>query len=201
MSQAGTLLSDLGNAPPGGSDGDLVNQILADMNGGAGQLQNPIVQSSQPQMQMAMPPPMGNRMPMQQAPPVPQIYPQATDPSVANAHLIGRDYPTPADFQAMMMAGAPYQPPAPVMMAAPQPPPPTKNWVGQWADEFKLPLLVAICTLLVTLPAVNLLVSHYAPRLLRPGGDLNLGGLVLRALLAGALFWFLQRVVAPLVAL
>jgi hypothetical protein len=77
--------------------------------------------------------------------------------------------------------------------------PASKNWQAEWADEFKIPILVAIVTLIVTLPAVNLLISHYAPKLLRPGGDLNTYGLVARALLSGALFWFLQRVVAPLV--
>ena len=154
MSQ-GTLLSDLGNAP-GGNDGDLVQQILQDMNA-APAPSNPVVQSYQ-----APPPPMGPRMPMQQAPPGPQTtFPQAADPAVPTAHMIGREHPTAADFQRMMMAGSgpsPFQPLPPVQQAAPEPP--AKNWQAQWAEEFKIPVLVAIVCLLVTLPAVNLLIAH-----------------------------------------
>jgi hypothetical protein len=195
MSQAGTLLSDLESSPGSGSDGDLVNQILADMNSA------PTMANPPPQQPMNLPPPAGNRMAMQQAPQMQQNFPQASDPAVPTAHMIGREHPTPADFNAMMMGSA-YTPQEQQVYRQPQPvEAPTKNWQAQWADEFKLPILVAIVTLLVTLPAVNLLVSHYAPKLLRPGGDLNVYGLVVRSLLAGGLFWFLQRVVAPLVSL
>jgi hypothetical protein len=204
MAQAGTLLSDLGSQP-GGHDSDLVQQILADMNSSPPQQQAPQVQ-----MQQAPPPPMGHRMPMQQAPPMQQSFPQASDPAVPTAHMIGHQHPTQADFNRMMMSSGPM----PMnlqhmqqmqMMQLQQPQkkeekePASKNWQAEWADEFKIPILVAIVTLIVTLPAVNLLISHYAPRLLRPGGDLNTYGLIARSLLAGALFWFLQRVVAPLV--
>jgi hypothetical protein len=102
--------------------------------------------------------------------------------------------------QGQGMQGAPYMPIHQMqqMQLPPQQQPPAKNWIGDAADEFKMPLLVAIVCLLVTLPAVNLLVSHYAPWLLRPGGDMNTYGLIFRSLIAGLLFWFLQRVVAPL---
>jgi hypothetical protein len=78
---------------------------------------------------------------------------------------------------------------------------PKKNWQGQWIDEVKQPILVAIIVFVMTLPAINLLVSHYAPNLLRPGGDLNTLGMVGRAIVGGLLFWILQRVIAPLVSL
>jgi hypothetical protein len=211
MSQAGTLLSDLDSSPGGGggSDTDLVNQILADMNAMPSP-SNPVISHQPPQQPMNIAPPMGNRVPMQPVQPIAQNFPTASDPAVPTAHMIGRDHPTPADFNAMMMngssamMGSPYmqqQYQQPQQHYAPSPAPESKNWQSQWAEEFKAPLLVAICCLLVTLPAVNLLISHYAPKLLRPGGDLNTLGLITRAVAAGALFWFLQRVVAPLVAL
>jgi hypothetical protein len=206
MSQAGTLLSDLDGAPGGGgSDTDLVNQILADMNAMPSP-SNPVMSQQPPQQPMNIAPPMGNRVPMQPVQPMAQNFPTASDPAVPTAHMIGRDHPTPADFNAMMMngsMGSPYMQPQqqPQQHYAPAQATATKNWQAQWAEEFKSPLLVAICCLLVTLPAINLLISHYAPKLLRPGGDLNTMGLMARAVAAGALFWFLQRVVAPLVAL
>ena len=209
MSQAGTLLSDLGNGPSPGNDNDLVQQILADMNNAP---PNPVVQTNH--NMHGVPNQMGQgqgpRQQMMNAQqPQQSTYPQAADPNVPTAHMIGRNHPTEADFNRMMFAsqgqgqgmqGAPYMPIHQMqqMQLPPQPQPPTKNWIGDAADEFKMPLLVAIVCLLVTLPAVNLLVSHYAPWLLRPGGDMNTYGLIARSLIAGLLFWFLQRVVAPL---
>lgn len=212
MSEAGTLLSDLDSNAPG-SDGDLVDSILSDLNQTSGTNQI-ISQGNAAPHSAAPPPPVGVRLPMQQAPPSMQTtYPNAADPAVATAHLIGRDHPTEADFQRMMMAAQgplPYNTMVPQMqgMAPPQmqqqPPPvyeePKKNITGQFIDELKVPILVAIIVFVVTLPAVNLLMSHYLPQLLRPGGDLNTLGMVARAFLAGLLFWVLQRVIAPLLS-
>jgi hypothetical protein len=194
MSEAGTLLSDLDNAKP--TDRDLVDSILSDLNQPSGN--NPVISSG--------------RVPIQTAPPMPSTYPNAADPAVPTAHMIGRDHPTEADFQRMMMAAQgplPFNAMAPQMQQTIQAPPqpeqvyeePKKNWQGQWIDELKQPILVALIVFVMTLPAVNLLVSHYAPKLLRPGGDLNTMGMVARAGMGGLLFWVLQRVVAPLVSL
>jgi hypothetical protein len=201
MSEAGTLLSDLDGARP--SDTDLVDSILTDLNQPS---------AANPVMHTNSPPPAGARMPMQAAPPPPNMYPNSSDPAVATAHMIGRDHPTPADFQRMMMSAQgplPYNAMAPQMQQSVPPQrtvqkesyvAPEKNWQGQWIDELKQPLLVAIVVFIATLPAVNLLVSHYAPQLLSPGGDFTLVGKVARALLGGALYWIIQRVIGPLVA-
>lgn len=200
MSDAGTLLSELEGARP--SDTDLVDSILTDLNQpSAG---NPVMANA--------PPPAGARMPMQAAPPPPNVYPNSSDPAVATAHMIGRDHPTPADFQRMMMSAQgplPYNAMIPQMQQAVAPQQkqivegyesPQKNWQGQWVDELKQPLLVAIVVFIMTLPAINLLVSHYAPQLLGPGGDFTILGKVARALVGGALYWVIQRVIGPLVS-
>lgn len=199
MSEAGTLLSNL-DGMTRQSDGDLVDSILADMNHSSGS--NPVISNA--------PPSVGARMPMQQVSPMSGNFPTATDPAVPTAHMIGRDHPTEADFQRMMMAAQgplPFQP-MPQQMQQPQPlistepyMEPKKNLQGQWIDELKQPIIVAIIVFLMTLPAVNLLVSHYAPQLLRPGGDFTTMGSVTRALVGGALFWVLQRVIAPLLSI
>jgi hypothetical protein len=199
MSEAGTLLSDLDSAKP--TDRDLVDSILSELNQpSAG---NPI---------QAMPPPAGARIPMQAAPPpVQSTYATAADPAVPTAHLIGRDHPTEADFQRMMMAAQgplPYnamtpQMQQPIQVQQPQVQvyeEPKKNWQGQWIDELKVPILVSIIIFVITLPAVNLMFSHYAPTLLRPGGDFTTLGMVARAAIGGSLFWVLQRVVTPLLS-
>lgn len=197
MSDAGTLLSELESAKP--TDRDLVDSILSDLNQpSAG---NPI---------QNLPSPAGARMPMQNAPPIQPTYSNAADPAVPTAHMIGRDHPTEADFQRMMMAA---QGPLPYNAMTPQMQQPVqlqqqvqvyeepkKNWQGQWIDELKVPILVSIIIFVVTLPAVNLMFSHYAPNLLRPGGDFTTMGMVARAAIGGSLFWVLQRVVTPLLS-
>jgi hypothetical protein len=201
MSQAGTLLSDLDSAKP--TDRDLVDSILADINQVSGS--NPIMGNGAPS------PPAGVRMPVQSVQPTPMTHPNAADPAVATAHLIGRDHPTEADFQRMMMAA---QGPLPFNAMSPQmqqpvqqmqPPPvydePKKNWQGQWIDQLKQPIAVAIIVFIMGLPAFNLLVSHYAPNLLRPGGDLNTIGMLARASIGGIIYWVLQKVIAPLLSI
>lgn len=203
MSEAGTLLSDLDGGAP--SDRDLVDSIFADLNQPSGN--NPVVSHQQ------APPPPAARMAMQTAPPMQSTYPTAADPAVPTAHMIGRDHPTEADFQRMMMAAqgplpynamTPQMQPTVVQTVQQAPPPsyeePKKNWQGQWIDELRLPIVVAICVFLVTLPAVNLLVAHYAPQLLTSGGNLTTAGMVARAAMGGAIFWVFHRVIAPLLS-
>jgi hypothetical protein len=181
---AGTLLSDLNDKPSGG-DGDLLRQILSDMNGQGGST--------------AAPPPMGNNM-SAQLPPVNQATMHMMDPNVPSAHMIGAQHPTPADF-ANMLQHSPVQ----MQQAWPQQMAQSgnfqKNVYGKLSEEAKLPILVAIVVFIVTLPAVTVLFAHYAPSMLKPGGDFNTLGLLARALLAGGGFWILQRVVAPLLSL
>ena len=201
MADGGTLLSELDNGPPV-TDGDLVNSIYADLN---------MPSAGNPVMGGAPAPPMGARRPMQnQQAPLPNTMAHSSDPAVPTAHMIGREHPTSADFERMVGQGpvafnamAPQMqaaaPPQQYQMAQPQQEL-KKNWQGQWMDELKQPLLVAIIVFVMTLPAMHLLASHYAPKLLTPGGTFTTLGLVIRALVGGGLFWVLQRIVAPLIS-
>ena len=191
MSDAGTLLSDLDGARP--SDGDLVDSILSDLN------------QSNSSGQGNMPPPMGVRGQMQNVQQLQSSFPTATDPAVPTAHLIGHDHPTPADFQRMMSTAqgpVPFNARAPQMQQQPEKyKEPEKNWQGQWIDELKQPILVAIIVFIITLPAIHLLVNHYIPSLLNPGGNFTTMGNLSRAVAAGLLYWILQRVIAPLLSI
>ena len=197
MAQAGTLLSDLDSKPPvfSNKDDDLVNKILADMN--IPSQSNPVMNS---------PPPSGNGRVINSPNPN-STYPVAMDPGTATAHMIGKDYPTPADFANLMhspqFAGgsqfANVAPPAQVQQ-------PTLietvkgNMYSDIISQIKQPLLVAIIVFIVSLPIVNVLIGHYLPSLLRIGGDLTTAGLVVKALVGGFLFWFIQKVLVPLMA-
>jgi hypothetical protein len=196
MAQAGTLLSDLDSKPPvfNNKDDDLVNKILADMN--IPSQSNPIMNS---------PPPSGNRI--ISSPNPNSTYPMAMDPGTATAHMIGKDYPTAADFAHLMhspqFAGGsqfanvipPQQVQQPTLIETVK-----GNMYSDIIAQIKQPLLVAIIVFIVSLPIINVLIGHYLPSLLRIGGDLTTAGLVVKALAGGFLFWFIQKVLVPLMA-
>jgi hypothetical protein len=76
-----------------------------------------------------------------------------------------------------------------------------KNVYSRVADEIKTPILVTLLFFVFSMPFINILFSHYIPSLIKPTGDLTTVGVLVKAALAGATFWVLQRVVAPLLAL
>jgi len=201
MATAGTLLSDLdGKAPVfSNKDDDLVNKILADMN--IPSSANPVMQSQQ--AMHAPPPPSGHGNRMIQAPNPNTTYPMSSDPATATAHMIGKEYPSPADFANLMHSsqyghgGSPYaplgQPAAPVLIQ------PTKgNVYSDIMAQMKQPLIVAIIIFIVSLPIINVLIGHYLPSLLRLSGELTTVGLVVKSLVGGFLFWFIQKILVPL---
>jgi len=200
MASAGTLLSDLDSKPPvtNNRDDDLVNRILADMN----------VPSQANPVMNAPPPPSGNGSRVISAPNPNTVYSQAIDPATASAHMIGKDYPTAADFanlmrsQAMSHGGSQF---APVVQqqVAPQPTLVEMTKGNMYSDiitQIKQPLLVAIIVFIVSLPVINVLIGHYIPSLLRVGGDLTTAGMAVKALFGGFLFWFIQKILVPLMA-
>jgi len=221
----GTPIDKLGDGPMDSSDQDLVNQIFSDMQKPAS-MSNPVM--SVPSFQSALGarqggeltqstglhmgaplPPAGARAPMVMNN-QPQQMQHMPDPHVATAHMIGSAHPTQSDFQQMMMASNQYgmgggmgyapaggYPQGPVIAAEA----PKKNWNAIWVDELRQPFIVMIILFVITLPWFHLLTSHYAPQLLKPTGEFTTIGLVVRAALGGALFWFLQRIVAPLIVL
>lgn len=218
----GTPIDKLGEGPMSASDDDLVQSIFKDVQKPAS-MSNPVMNApSFPSALAARPelsqttglhmgapmPPAGARAPMvinNQG----QQMPHMPDPHVATAHMIGSAHPTQSDFQQMMMASnqyggmgggmgyAPAYPQGPVIAADG----PKKNWNAIWVDELRQPFIVMIILFVITLPWFHLLTSHYAPQLLKPTGEFTTIGLVVRAALGGALFWFLQRIVAPLIVL
>jgi len=198
MASAGTLLSDLdGKSPVISKDDDLVNKILADMN--MPSASNPIM--------TAPPPPSGNGSRMIQSPNPNTVYPMATDPATATAHMIGKEYPSTADFANLMHApsyshgGSAFANIAPQQMVAPPTLVESKgNIYSDILAQIKQPLLVAIIIFLVSLPVLNVLIGHYVPSLLRIGGDVTTAGLAVKSVIGGFLFWFIQKVLVPLMA-
>ena len=194
-----TLLSELDSAPAQG-DGDFVQNILNEMNGGAGPSNPPI-----------QPPPAvgGFNQGVINAPNPNTIAPHQMDNVPVTAHMIGNSQPTAGDFARMMNSGpvaaqqgdqmgAAYQPQQ--RMAAPAPTP-KRSWLARSMDEFRVAFFVAILVFVFSLPVVNFLFAHYIPSLVKSTGELTLVGLLAKSFAAGGAFWILQRVIVPLLSL
>ena len=204
MATAGTLLSDLDTKSPvlNGHDDDLVNKILAEMNGPGPS--NPVMGGGGGSN--ALPPAPSGRV--INSPNPNSTYPMAIDPATATAHMIGKDYPTAADFANLMGSvgghgGSAYASVAPQQQMQQQPvliQSAKGNFYSDIMSQIKQPLIVAIIFFIVSLPVINVLIGHYLPTLLRAGGDLTTAGLGVKALFAGFLFWFIQKILVPLMA-
>jgi len=202
MAAAGTLLSDLDGSGGGGGDGDLVQKILSDMNipsgggnsGGGRPVPPPMQQQAQGQGGM-------NRDPGYAG----STQNMTMDSRIPTSHMIGNEHPTPADFAAAMVGApsmgspftqAPLQDPMPGFASG------TKaNIYSRIVQEIKVPFVVALLFFVFSLPPIRVLVSHYMRSMIKPTGELNMIGLLFISLLVGAVFWLLQRVIAPLLSL
>jgi len=181
LQKMSTLISELDSAPALG-DGDFVQNILSEMNGGDAPRQGMI---NSPSSNTAM-------------------APRVMDNAPATAHVIGNSHPTPADFANMVQASnseggnaAAFNTP---VAQAPRPAPAKKSWSSRILDEFKLPLFVMVIVFVFSLPVVNFLFAHYVPSMVLATGQLTTIGLLVKSAAAGATFWVLQRVIVPLLS-
>jgi hypothetical protein len=148
-----------------------------------------------------------------------------------NVHMIGKEYPTPGDFAQMMnnnygnSAQAASHPGAMMMqqnvggmMSAPgyqsygyngAPSPQlmplssggSSSFIVDLFNQFRQPILVAIIFFALNLPVINLIIGHYLPSLVHIGGDLTLSGSLVKSCVAGGIFWFLTKVLVPLLGI
>lgn len=221
-----SLIADLESAP-GSNDGDFVQSILNEMNGGSGGGGGMAVPTSAPVQQLPAPTAYQSQGSVIMAPNPNTMAPHVMDNGPATAHMIGNSYPTPADFAQMMSTsgggGGGAGGAAGHIMAAPQggdgvagsaavyapaanqrayvPTAPKKSWMAKLIGEFRISFSVVILVFVFSLPVINFLFAHYLPRMVKPTGELTLPGLLVKSFAAGVAFWFLQKVVVPLLSL
>jgi hypothetical protein len=211
MASAGTLLSDL-DQKSGGNDGDLVNQILSDLN-------IPTASQNQVAGRGPPPPPMpslsslgGQQAPIYQQQMAATTAPITMDSRVPTAHIIGNEHPTPADFAAAMTGMAGVRPNEQMLQGSPVGAmpgaypsqqvyePPSKNFYGKILDEVKIPFIVALLFFVFSLPPIRVLVAHYLPTFIKSTGEFTVVGLASASGVVGLTFWILQRIIAPLLS-
>ena len=199
MATAGTPLSDL-EGRTGTSDGDLVQDILAQMN---------IPTGAQQTTSQRIPPPMPQQTYL--PPQASSTQPLTMDGRIPTSHIIGNEHPTPADFAAAMAGMGGQRAAEASLMGSPvgsmpgvvQPvyQPPSKNMYSRVMGELKIPFLVSLLFFLFSLPPIRVLVAHYLPQLIKQTGDFTVPGLLAVSSLVGITFWVLNNVVAPLLSL
>ena len=177
-----TPLDSLSSGPSNGAppaDEERVRRILAEMNADAVVQQPPSLMSS-PQVITE--------------PPISMSTGQLRmDSTTARANVIGNSQPTMADFHSMFQQTspglAPFQPHrAPGAEELHVPKPKVTSWKDSIAVAMRGPVAVAIIVFLLNLPIVTSILSRYASWMYLSSGEISVGGLLVKALLAAALF-------------
>jgi len=219
MAAAGTLLADL---EPNGGDGDLVQKILSDMNiptASARPAPPPLpAQTPVYQQQMASSTSqiaMDSRIPTSHVigneHPTPAEFASAMGPmgtmsqGQGQMQMQGMQAPMGGMQGHMGHMGGMQGMQGPMggmqMQQNPVYEAPSKNIYSRILDEAKVPLVVAIIFFVFSLPPIRVLLAHYVPTLIKQTGEFQVTGLLTVSLMAGATFWMLQRVIAPLLSL
>jgi hypothetical protein len=183
MPHQSVSLDDLGTTEPASTataDEERVRRIMASINASES-VQPPPAQIASPQVITE--------------PPLSVSTGQVRmDPGTARAHVIGNSTPSMADFQAMfqqMSPGmAPFHGPA-ATPAGPVVPAPVKSsgdWRATLAAYTRGPVAVAIIVFLLNMPVVTAILSRYASWMYLSSGEISVGGLLVKALLAAGLF-------------
>lgn len=174
-------------APP--ADEERVRRILAEMNAEAVVQPPPALSSSD------------NRVITE--PPLTMSTGQLRmDPGTARANVIGNSTPTMADFHAMFQQASPglapfqpHRPPGAEELYIPLPPK-AASWKTLASSYMRGPIAVAIIVFLLNLPVVTSILSRYASWMYLGSGEISVGGILVKALLAATLFAVYQGISA-----
>jgi len=172
-------------APP--ADEERVRRILAEMNADAVVQPPPSLPASSPHILTE--------------PPITMSTGQLRmDAGTARANIIGNSIPTMADFQAMLQQAppgmAPYQPhraPGAEELHVPKAKE-SVSWKSMVVNSMRGPIAVAIIVFLLNLPVVTSILSRYASWMYLSSGEISIGGLLVKALLAATLFAVYQGI-------
>jgi hypothetical protein len=101
-----------------------------------------------------------------------------------------------ADFQAMFQPAPPGMAPYPsALSSAPATlPSRSKESSFSWKQSLREPLAVTILVFLLNLPIVTSILSRYASWMYLTSGEISVAGLVVKALLAGSVFFVYQLI-------
>lgn len=169
--------------PP--ADEERVKRIMAELNADS------MVQPA---------PPLGQPQPIISEPPIMTSTGQVRmDPGTARANVIGNSTPTMADFQAMLQQMPPGIAPFHGPVAAPPPSlpipgPKPVDWRTAILQQLRAPFVVGVIVFLLNMPAITNVFSRYASWMYLSSGEISIGGLFVKTLIAMGLFLVYQTV-------
>ncbi len=82
--------------------------------------------------------------------------------------------------------------PSPYEMMIQQVEPEELTFVQKLTNEIKLPIIIAIIFVILSLPQFNRVVTKFIPRLLSENGDMNMMGLAFKALIAAVVITLIK---------
>ncbi len=126
------------------------------------------------------------------------------DVGTARANIIGSSQPTMADFQSMFASASPGMAPfhGPAVVPGPSVPAPSGVKPGSWkaslAQQIRGPVAVAIIVFILNMPVMTAILSRYASWMYLSSGEISVGGLLVKAILAAVLYGVYQIVTSIL---
>lgn len=120
------------------------------------------------------------------------------DRDTARANVIGNSMPTMADFQSMFAQASPGMSPfhGPAVVPGPvvQPAPKGADWKATLSAQLRGPAVVAAIVFLLNLPIVTSILSRHASWMYLSSGEISIGGLLVKSIIAAALFVVYQTI-------
>lgn len=178
-------LQDTNAKPEASADEERVRRILAEMNAEGSIQQPPGISTNMPRV-------------ITEPPVSVSTGDLRMDASTSRAHVIGNSTPSMADFQSMFQQMSPGM--APIHGERMVPEPAVKHvkksaWKSITAsamESMRSPIAVAIIMFLLNLPIVTNILSRYVSWMYLSSGEISIGGLMVKSLLAAILFAIYQ---------
>jgi hypothetical protein len=180
-------LQDTTAKPEASADEERVRRILAEMNAEGSIQQPPGITTNMPRV-------------ITEPPLSVSTGDIRMDAGTSRAHVIGNSAPSMADFQSMFQQMSPGM--APIYGERMAPEPAVKNtkktaWKSITAsalESLRSPVAVAVIMFFLNLPIITNILSRYVSWMYLSSGEISIGGLMVKSLLAAILFAIYQGI-------
>jgi hypothetical protein len=175
-------LQDTSSKPEASADEERVRRILAEMSAEGSIQQPPGITTNMPRV-------------ITEAPITLSTGDLRMDANTSRAHVIGGSTPSMADFQSMFQQMSPGMAPIHGERMVPDPAANKKIKKNTWKtvsesfmESIRSPLAVAVIMFLLNLPVVTNILSRYVSWMYLSSGEISIGGLMIKSLLAAVFF-------------
>lgn len=174
-------LQDSSAKPEASADEERVRRILAEMNAEGSIQQPPGITSNMPRV-------------ITEPPLSVSTGELRMDAGTSRAHVIGNSAPSMADFQSMFQQMSPGMAPIHGERMVPEPAAKQtkktawKSITASAMESLRSPIAVAVIMFLLNLPVVTNILSRYVSWMYLNSGEISIGGLIVKSILAAIFF-------------